>query len=222
MVKHFERDLSQLKEKLMMMADLAMANIYLAVKSLVERNPQKFEEVFAQEQRINALQIEIDNLCLELIALHQPVAGDLRLLASAMKINTELERIGDLAINIIQASRRLIAQPELKPLIDVPKMAELVQLMVRDSIDGFVWRNSQLARDVLKRDDTIDELKDRTYDELINCIAKDGSTAPRALQLILVSRHLERIADHATNIAEDVVYLVEGVDVRHHSESSRT
>ena len=203
------------------MAGFAMSNVYLAIKTLVDRNEDKVAQIFAQEQRVNSMQVEIDNFCLELIALHQPVAADLRLLAAALKITTELERIADQTINITQAALQLIKQPQLKPLVDIPRMADLVQHMVKDALDGFVRKDSLLARDVLKRDDDIDELKDRCCVDLLELMRQDSSAIATGMQLIFVSRNLERIADHATNIAEDVVYLVEGVDVRHHAESTQ-
>lgn len=218
-MRHFEQDLEILKERLIYMASLAMSNIFLSVKMLTERNEKHVDELLAQEQSINSLQIEIDNLCLKLIALHQPVAADLRFLVSSIKISSELERIGDQAVNISQAAVELAKQPLLKPLVDIPRMAESVQKMVKDAVDSFITRNSSLARDVLQRDDFVDEAKDRTFVELLEIMSREADTIPRAMQLILVSRNLERIADHATNIAEDVVYLVEARDVRHHAES---
>jgi len=218
MERHFDHDLNLLREKLNLMAGLAVTNIYLAIKILVDRDKRLSGEIFSQEEKINSLQIEIDNFCLELIALHQPVAADLRLLISALKISSELERIGDQAVNITEAALGVIQEPQVKPLVDTPKMATLVQNMVKDALDSFVNKNSRLARDVLQRDDQIDDFKDRIYAELESVMTEDTSTIPRALQLIMISRHLERIADHSTNIAEDVVYLVEGKDIRHHQE----
>jgi phosphate transport system protein len=220
MPTHFENHLEGLKGRLIYMASLAMSNIFIAVKTLTERSDKYSEEIFAQEECINSLQIEIDNSCLELLALYQPVATDLRFLTSSMKISSDLERIGDQAVNITQAAAELAKYPLLKPLIDIPRMAEIVQRMVKDSVDAFIKRDSQLARDVLQRDDLVDELKDRTFSELLEIMSREAATIPRAMQLILVSRNLERVADHATNIAEDVIYLVEARDVRHHSENS--
>jgi phosphate transport system protein len=222
MVRHFEQDLNQLKERLILMASLAVSNIYLSIKALIDRDENLAEQVFTQEQKINSLHVEIDNLSLELIALHQPVAADLRLLVSVLKISSELERIGDQGVNITQAALDLIKKPELKPLVDTPRLAELVQAMVKDALDSFVRKDSGLARSVLQRDDQIDELKDRICNELQNHMTSDPNSVSRALQLIMISRHLERIADHATNVAEDVVYLVEGKDIRHHLESQRS
>jgi len=221
MERHFDRDLNLLKEKLITMAGLTESNIQLSVKILVERNETSHGLISQQEQKINALQVEIDNFCLKLLALHQPVAFDLRFITSAMRISAELERIGDQAVNITQSALELIKQPLLKPLVDIPKMAALVQSMVKDSLDSFVRQDSVLARDILKRDDQIDNYKEQIFRELLTFMLQDPTTISRALQLILISRHLERIADHSTNIAEDVVYLVEGIDIRHHSEENR-
>jgi phosphate transport system protein len=218
MVRYFEQDLNLVKEKLNLMANLVVSNIYFAIKMLVDRTDSQSGQIFAQEEKINSLQIEIDNDCQEFIALHQPVASDLRLLISALKISSELERIGDQAVNITQASLELIRQPELKPLVDTPRMADLVQKMVKDALDSFVNKDSLLARDVLQRDDRIDDFKDQIRSELVEFMSRDPGSIYRALQLIMISRHLERIADHATNIAEDVVFLVEGKDIRHHLE----
>jgi phosphate transport system protein len=219
--RHFDEDLSLLKEKLLFMASLAESMIYKAVKSLTERDDSLFKEVNEAEVKVNHLQIEIDDLCLKLLALRQPMAVDLRFITSAMKINSELERIGDQAVNITQCSAYLIKQPQLKPLIDIPRMAEVVQKMVKDSLDAFVSQDVNLAHLVLNRDDEVDGLKDQIFRELLTFMMSDQSTIPRALELILVSRHLERIADHATNVAEDVIYLVQGKDVRHHIEEER-
>lgn len=221
MERHFDRDLNLLKEKLITMAGLTESNIQLSIKILVERDENSHSLISQQEQKINALQVEIDDSCLKLLALHQPVAFDLRFIASAMRINAELERIGDQAVNITQSALELIKQPLLKPLVDIPKMADLVQSMVKDSLDSFVKQDSKLARDILKRDDQIDNYKEQIFRELLTFMLQDPTTISRALQLILISRHLERIADHSTNIAEDVVYLVEGIDIRHHSEENR-
>jgi phosphate transport system protein len=219
--RHFDEELNLLKEKLLSMASLAETMIYKAVKSLAERDESLFEVVNQDEKKVNYLQIEIDELCLKLLALKQPMATDLRFITSAMKINSELERIGDLAVNIIQRAEVLIKQPQLKPLIDIPRIAELTQKMVKDSLDAFIKKDVDLARSILTRDDQVDGLKDQIFRELLTFMLSDQSTIPRALELILVSRHLERIGDHATNIAEDVIYLVQGKDIRHHIEEKR-
>jgi phosphate transport system protein len=219
MKRHFEGDLGLIREKLILMASLAVSNIELSIKTLVERDDKFVPEIHAQEDKMNSMQIEIDNNCEESIARHQPMAKDLRLLVSALKISQELERIGDQAANITQSALELIRQPALKPLIDIPRMAAMVQNMVKDALDSFIKEDSRLAREVLVRDDQVDDYKDQIFRELLTFMLQDVASIPRALQLILISRHLERIADHSTNIAEDVVYLVEGKDIRHHLES---
>lgn len=216
--RHFDEELNLLKQKLLFMASLAESMIFKAVKSLSQRDESFFKEVDGAEKKVNHLQIEIDELCLKLLATRQPMATDLRFITSAMKINSELERIGDLAVNITQRAVVLIKQPQLKPLIDIPRMADLTQRMVKDSLDSFIKQDVNLARSVLTRDDEIDGLKNQIFRELLTFMIGDSSTIPRALELILVSRHLERIGDHATNIAEDIIYLVQGKDIRHHIE----
>jgi phosphate transport system protein len=216
--RHFDEELNLLKQKLLFMASLAESMIYKAIKSLIGREDSLIQEVNKDEEKVNLLQIEIDELCLRLLALKQPMATDLRFITSAMKINGELERIADMAVNTTQCAAVLIKQPQLKPYIDIPRMADLAQRMVKDSLDSFIKQDVNLARSVLTRDDQIDALKDQIFRELLTFMISDNSSIPRALELILVSRHLERIGDHATNIAEDVIYLVQGKDIRHHIE----
>jgi phosphate transport system protein len=162
--------------------------------------------------------MDVDNRCLKLLATQTPLAVDLRLITSAMKINADLERIGDQAVNVAESVLVLIPQPPLKPLIDIPRMAAIAERMIRDALDAFVKRDAELARDVLRRDDEVDELKDQVFRELLTYMMADPGTIQRALSLILISRNLERIADHATNIAEDVIFIAEAKDVRHHAE----
>jgi phosphate transport system protein len=192
------------------------------VGALMERRADLAEQVITGDRAVNELQIEIDDRCLKLLALQQPMASDLRFITCAMKINADLERIGDQAVNIAQNSTRLLPHPPLRPLIDLPRMAEIAQAMTRDSLDAFVKKDAALARDVLRRDDQVDELKDHVFRVLLTHMMADPGTIERALGLILVSRNLERIADHATNIAEDVIFLVEAKDVRHHHEAEET
>jgi phosphate transport system protein len=218
--RHFDEELQSLKEKLLSMASLAESMIHKAIKSLIERDSSFIEQVNSDEKKVNFLEIEIDDLCLKLLALKQPMAADLRFITSAMKIDNELERIGDMAVNITQSAAVLIRQPQLKPYIDIPRMADLAQKMVKDSLDSFIKQDVKLARSVLTRDDQIDDLGEQIFRELLTFMISDPSTIPRALQLVLVSRHLERVADHATNIAENVIYLVQGKDIRHHIEES--
>ena len=198
------------------------ARIRQAVQALMERRLELAEQVIAGDQEVNDLQIEIDDRCLKLLALQQPMASDLRLITAAMKINSDLERIGDQAVNIAENASLLLAHPPLKPLLDLPRMAELAQQMTRDSLDAFVRRDAALARSVLQRDDEVDHLKDQNFRVLLTYMMADPGTIERALALILVARNLERVADHATNIAEDVIFLVEAKDVRHHHEEKAT
>ena len=177
------------------------------------------ESVITSDKRIDELENKIDEFCLDLIALRQPVAQDLRFITMAMQINSDLERMADLAVDIAQRAQEIIVQPVLKPLIDIPKLAELAQKMVKNGIDAFVNKDAELAKRVVLSDREADALRDLVHKELIyDYLVKDGSTAPRAVPLLLVSRHLERICDHATNIAEDVIYMIEAKVVRHHPE----
>jgi len=196
------------------MGGLAETMIHKSVKALVDREDALVEAVLAHEEEMDLLCIEIDDRCFTLLALHQPMASDLRFLVAGIKINSDLERIGDQAVSIALRARTLITQPEVKPLIDIPRMARLAQEMVRKSLDAFVRRKTDLARSVIDADDEVDTLRDQVFRELLTYMMGDPATIPRALDLILVSRHLERIADHATNIAEDVIYIVRGEDVR--------
>lgn len=216
MERKFDKELTKLKEKLMHMATLAEESIALAVRSLKERNKDHAQQVFKIEETLNMLDIEIDNLGMQLFALRQPMASDLRLITSSMRIAVELERIGDLAVNIAERSLELLKQPPLKPLIDIPRMAEIAQQMVKDAIDAFVNKNDKLAKSVCERDDEVDDLNDQIFRELLTYMMQDPKTIEKAVELILVGRHLERIADHATNIGEDVIYFVKGKTIKHH------
>jgi phosphate transport system protein len=213
---HFEAELQTLKNRLLTMGALVEERAHQAVRALVNRSQEQAEQIIASDKEVNDLQIDIDDRCLKLLATQTPLASDLRLITSAMKINADLERIGDQAVNIAENVLKLLPQPPLKPLIDIPRMAEIAQQMTRDALDSFVKRDVALARDVLRRDDEVDNLKDQVFRELLTYMMADPGTIQRALALILISRNLERIADHATNIAEDVIFLVEAKDVRHH------
>jgi phosphate transport system protein len=212
---HFEEELQALKNRLLTMGALVEERAHQAVKALVNRNQDAAEAVIANDREVNELHIEIDDRCLKLLATQTPLAVDLRLITSTMKINSDLERIGDQAVNIAENVLKLLPQPPLKPLIDIPRMAEIAQQMTRDALDSFVRKDPALARDVLRRDDEVDSLKDQVFRELLTYMMADPGTIQRALALILISRNLERVADHATNIAEDVIFLVEAKDVRH-------
>ena len=218
MERHFDEELNKLKEKLLRIASLVEEAISHAIKALVDRNYDLAAEVIKRDDEVNMLEIEIDEQCLKLLALMQPIAIDLRFITSAMKIGNDLERMGDQAVNIAERTLELLRQPQLKPLIDIPRMATLAQKMVKDSLDAFVNKDTNLARDVCVRDDQVDNLNDQVFRELLTYMMEDTSTITRAVDLILIGRHLERIADHATNIGEDVVYLVEGKTIKHHIE----
>ncbi|HLE69743.1 MAG TPA: phosphate signaling complex protein PhoU [Vicinamibacteria bacterium] len=213
---HFESEMQSLKSQLLTMGGLVENRIHRAVDSLIHRNDAEAQKVIESDVEINDLQIEVDERCLKLLATQTPVAGDLRFIAAAMKINSDLERMGDQAVNIAENTLKCLDKPPLKPFIDLPRMAALAQEMTRDALDAFVRRDAELARDVLRRDDEVDDLKDQVFRELLTYMMADPGTIERALSLILISRNLERVADHATNIAEDVIFLVEAKDVRHH------
>jgi len=218
MERHFETEMQALKNRLLSMGAMVEERVQHAVLALMERNSATAERIIAGDEEVNELQIEVDDRCLKLLALQQPMASDLRLITAAMKINADLERIGDQAVNIAENAAQLLAHPPLKPWLDLPRMAEIAQQMTRDALDAFVRRDPALARSVLERDDEVDQLKDQNFRVLLTYMMADPGTIERALALILVARNLERIADHATNIAEDVIFLVEAKDVRHHHE----
>jgi len=213
--RHFEEDLGLLKTRLLEMGGLAEDRLKLAVRGLVDRDVSMLERVLTGDAAINNLHVEIDDRCFKLLALQQPMAADLRAIVSAVKINTDLERVGDLAVNIAEAAARYLTHPPVKELIDIPRMAGIAQEMLRDALDAYVRRDVPLAQRVLSRDDELDLLKTLVFRELLGFMLKDQSTIKASLDLILVSRHLERTGDHATNIAEDVIFMVSAQDVRH-------
>jgi phosphate transport system protein len=215
--RHFQEEIEQLNTRLLAMGGLAEEQVRLAVKGLVERDLKVIERAFAGDQPLNALHMEVDSRCFTLLALHQPMAADLRSIVAAVKINTDLERVGDLAVNIAGAARRYAAHPPVKKLIDILRMAGIAQGMLRDALDAFVRRDPILAQQVLNEDDALDALKTQIFRELLAHMAQAPETIEPALDLILISRHLERIGDHATNIAEDVIFIVSARDVRHHA-----
>ena len=219
--RHFEVELQALKNRLLKMGALVEERVHVAMQALMERRLEAAEAIVAGDAEVNDLQIEIDDRCLKLLALQNPMASDLRLITAAMKITADLERIGDQAVNIAENAIKVAAAPPLRPIIDLPRMAEIAETMTRDSLDAFVRRDARLARDILARDDEVDQLKDQIFRVLLTHMMADPGTIERALGLILVSRNLERIADHATNIAEDVIFVVEAKDVRHHHEEGK-
>ena len=215
MKKHYGEQLAGVREMVVRMGGQAEQMTRRVIQALVQRNAGLLAEVRAMEAQVNQLHVEIDEACLELIALRQPAAADLRFIAAAMKIIVDMERIGDQAINITERAESLLAVPPLKPLIDIPRMADIAQEMLKASLDAYVNGDDELAYRTILRDDEVDQLKDQVFRELLTFMMADPTTIPRAMDLILVSRHIERIADHATNICEDVIFMVKGKDVRH-------
>jgi phosphate transport system protein len=213
---HFQDELEQLKSLLLAMGGLAEDRVRSVMHGLVDRESDALSRVLIGDEAINRLHIEIDERCFRLLALHQPVAVDLRDIVSAVKINADLERVGDLAVNIAEAAERYLTHPPVKPLVDIPRMGSIAQSMLRDALDAYVRRDQKLAQTVLDRDDELDALKTTVFRDLLKFMLDDKSTVEPSLDLILISRHLERIGDHATNVAEDVIFMVSAKDVRHH------
>jgi phosphate transport system protein len=211
----FDEELGHLKEKLLRMGSLVEEAIKNSVQSLVERDNELAQKVIDNDRLVNTLDVEIDEESIRLIALKQPKATDLRFITTAMKITTDLERMGDLGVNIAERALELNQEPVLKPYIDIPKMTEIARGMTRDALDAFVRKDRKLAMDVIMRDDEVDDLKHAVLQELAFFMAQDPTTAFRAMKVSFVAQYLERIADHATNIAEMVIYLVEGKIIRH-------
>ena len=211
----FDEELQQLKEKILKMGSLVEDAIKNSIHALVERDNTIARRVIDNDRIVNTLDVEIDEESIRLIALRQPKAGDLRFITTAMKITTDLERMGDLAVNIAERTIELNEEPILKPYIDIPRMREIAQGMTRDALDAFVRKDKQLAKDVIMRDDEVDDLKHDVLQELAFFMAQDPTTVFRAMKISFVAQYLERIADHATNIAEMVIYLVEGKIIRH-------
>ena len=215
MKKHYTGQLADIREMVLRMGGLAEQMTRRVIHALVQRDAGILAEVREMEGQVNQLHVEIDEACLELIALRQPAAADLRFITAAMKIIVDMERIGDQAINIVERAESLLAVPPLKPLIDIPRMADIAQEMLKASLDSYVNGDDNLAYQTILRDDEVDQLKDQVFRELLTFMMSDPTTIPRAMDLILVSRHIERIADHATNICEDVIFMVKGKDIRH-------
>ena len=215
MQRHFHEELEALKQTLLAMGGLVEDQIRRAMRALLERDDVIAQDVIDRDRQVNTYDVEVDEQCVNLLALHQPAAGDLRFITTAMKIVTDLERIGDQAVNIAQRALELNREPQLKPYIDLPRMADKAQRMVKESLDAFVARDTALARAVCAGDDAVDALKEQIFRELLTFMMEDPRTVSRAIRVILISRFMERVADHATNIAEMVIYLVEGKMVRH-------
>lgn len=219
MERHLDQELEDLKKELLKMGTLVEAAIFESVEALKQLNPEEANKVIVDDKIIDELENAIDEKCLDLLALRQPMAVDLRFITMSMKISTDLERIADLAVDIAQRVLDLIGKPLLKPLIDIPKLTSLAQRMVKDALDSFVNKDAELAGKVILLDSEADRLRNLVQKELVeDYMSKNSSTAPRAVPLLLVARHLERICDHATNIAEDVIYMVNAKVVKHHPE----
>ena len=221
MERHFERDLEELKQRLLWMGSLAERAVHQATHAVLEADEKLAQCVLTEEDAINDLQMEIDERVVQLLALYQLMAADLRFVLAVSRINVNLERIGDQAVNIAQSAQRILRHPQVKPYVDLPRMTELAEEMVRDSLNAVVRRDVELAKSVLTRDDQVDHLRDQIFRELLSYMMGDSSVVFAAFELILVAKNLERIGDHATNIAEDVIYIVAGQDVRHHALDRR-
>jgi phosphate transport system protein len=214
--RHFAEELAELNHRLLVMGDLAEERLRAAMQALQERDRVLMASVIHGDEAINRLHLEIDDRCFKLLALHQPMAVDLRMIVAAVKINSDLERVGDLAVNVAEASERYLEHAPVKPLIDLPRMGSMAQRMLDEALKAFVSRNVELAQAVLTQDDVLDGLKDQIFRELLTYMLGDTRKIEPGIDLILISRHLERVGDHATNIAEDVIFIVEARDVRHH------
>jgi phosphate transport system protein len=219
-MRQFTIELEELNQKLLQMGGMVESAIHRSVRALLEQDRELAEEVIRDEPKINRMEMEIDGKVTRLLALRQPVARDLRFLTAALKINNDLERIGDLANHIAERSLSLMHHPLVKPMTDIPKMASLVQSMLLKCLEAFVNGDADLAHTVLLSDAEVDQVRDGVYKELLEIMQRDPSVLTAAVDLIFIARNLERIGDHATNIAEDVVFLVKGIDVRHHAEET--
>ena len=219
--KHYEQQLRELKDKLLLMSHNAEQMISDSIRALVERRPVLAEDVIARDDGVDQLEVAIDNLCYEVLALEQPVARDLRFIATALKIVKDLERIGDIAVNIAERGLELIQEPELKRLVDLPIMAEAAQKILKESLDAFVNSDTELAEKVIVNDNVVDDLYEQIFRELLTYMLEDPRSISRAIKLIFIAKHLERVGDHSANIAEMVIFLVRGQDIRHATRFDR-
>jgi len=213
--RRYEEELKALHHRILEMGGLVEKQIVNAIDALVRRDSQLAREIIDRDHVVNRMDVEIDDLCIRLLALHQPAARDLRLITTALKITTDLERIGDLAENLCERAVELNEEPQLKPFIDIPRMADIAQRMLRESLDAFVREDTELALHVCAEDDAIDDLNNQLFRELLSFMAENPQTVTRATRLLFISKYLERIADHATNIAEMVIFMVKGTSIRH-------
>ena len=216
---HFDQELGELKERLLLLSSLTEQSVALALKALVDREDAIARKVIASDTQLDRLEMEMDERAIHLIALRQPKAKDLRFITMAMKISNDLERIGDQAVSIANRAMELNKEPQLKPFEDLPKMAELAQKRIHQVLDAFVYEKLDEAREIIKLDDELDQLNRRVHRDLTNLMIENPATITRALNLMGVARKLERIGDHTSNIAEEIIYLFEGRDVRHNHSS---
>jgi len=213
--KAFEAELTELREKLLTVGGIVEQAIVRSVRALAERDSNLAREVIENDRRVNLLEVEIDELSIRMLALRQPAASDLRFITLALKIVTDLERIGDLAVNVAERAMELNEEAPIRPYVDIPRMAEIAEKMLTMALDAFVASDAAKARAVLARDDEVDELYHTVFSELVELMKEDPGITKRAMAILFIAKHLERIADHATNVAEMVIYFVEGRDVRH-------
>ena len=213
--KRYEEELKRLREEILYMGGLVEDQIQKAVKTLVDRDSDLAQVIIERDHEVNRLDVEIDDICIKLLALHQPAGRDLRFITTGLKITTDLERIGDMAVNICERALELNQEPQLKPYIDIPRMARVSQRMIRESLDAFVREDTDLALKVCKDDDEVDQLNAQIFRETLTFMLENAQTISRATKIASVSKYLERIADHATNIAEMVIFMVKGKSIRH-------
>ena len=218
MERRFEREIEDLKEQLLLMGGRAEAIVLKSVESLKARDRAQAEQAIADDAMLDRLEIRIEERCIRLLALQQPMARDLRTIMAALKISNDLERVGDHAVNIAQSTVRIVDQPMLKPLVDIPRMATMAVGMLHDALDAYVQNDGERARSLVRRDDEVDQLNHQVFRELVSYMIEDHSTITRAMELILVARNLERVADLATNVAEEVVFIAEARIIKHHAE----
>ena len=222
MERHFDQELKALKEQLLLMGDRAEAIVRKSIESLKRSDTVLADQVFADDRSIDRLEIDVEERCLRLLALQQPLAGDLRFITGALKISNDLERVGDHAVNIAGGTKRLADKPMLKPLVDIPRMADIAVGMLHEALDAFVRRDADAARRLVRRDDEVDDLNHQVFRELLSYMIEEPSTITRALELVLVARNLERVADLATNVSEEVVFITEARIIKHHADESAT
>lgn len=216
--KRYEEELKKLREEILYMGGMVEDQIQKAIKSLVDRDSSLAEVIIERDHEVNRLDVDIDDLCIKLLALHQPAGRDLRFITTGLKITTDLERIGDMAVNICERALELNQEPQLKPYIDIPRMARIAQRMIRESLDAFVREDTELALTVCKNDEEVDQLNSQIFREVVTFMIADPATINRAIKISSLSKYLERIADHATNIAEMVIFMVKGKSIRHLKE----